>query len=116
MSHYAVLCSIMQAISVQLRDFMKTKGLSQSALAKAAGVNQSTVSRALRQAPARHSEAMLRLCRYAGISDLQSESSTARGAKLVLTSFEKVWDGSDAHATAIARIIDASKGLIPERL
>jgi transcriptional regulator with XRE-family HTH domain len=95
---------------------MSGKGLSQSELANAAGVSQSTVSRALRKAPGKHSNASRRLCVYAGIEAEDATGSTVVGTKLVLKTFENIWDGTDAHAAAIARIIEASRGLKPEKI
>jgi transcriptional regulator with XRE-family HTH domain len=95
---------------------MSGKGLSQSELAKAAGVSQSTVSRALHKTPGKHSDASRRLCVYAGIEVGDATGSTVVGTKLVLKTFENIWDGTDAHAAAIARIIEASRGLKPEKI
>ena len=105
----------MQQLSQKLGDFISTSGLSQEELATKAGVSQSTVSRALRRFPKKHSQAVVKLCSYAGIELKNDVSSTATGTKQVLKAFGEIWDGSDAHAAAIARIIEASRGLIPER-
>jgi transcriptional regulator with XRE-family HTH domain len=115
LADYAVLFINMQQLSEKLCNFITTRGLSQEELASEAGVSQSTVSRALRRFPERHSQAVIKLCNYAGIELKNDMGSTAIGTKQVLKAFEEIWDGSDAHATAIARIIEASRGLIPER-
>jgi hypothetical protein len=36
------------------------------------------------------------------------------GKDKVVNAFESIWDGSDEHALAIARIIKASEGLRPD--
>jgi hypothetical protein len=35
------------------------------------------------------------------------------GGDQVLNAFSRIWDGTEAHAAAIAKIIDATKGLGP---
>ena len=105
----------MQSPTAELSDYMAKNGLSQAALAKQAHVSQATVSRALQRFPKKHSEAICRLCNYAGIELSNDKLSTGLGIKSVLTAFENIWDGSDAHAEAIARIIAASRGLRPGR-
>jgi transcriptional regulator with XRE-family HTH domain len=112
-TNYEVLCSIMQDFSRELRKFMDSKSLSQAELANAAGVNQGTVSRALRRKPAKHSEAVMKLCRYAGINFESSSQSTTPDS--VKEAFERVWDGTNEHALAITRIIEATHGLRPRQ-
>jgi transcriptional regulator with XRE-family HTH domain len=106
----------MQEISEQLHAYMRARKLSQSELASRAGVNQATVSRALRKQPTRHSRALQRLCIYADIEYGEGPKSTTSSSKLIIEAFQEVWDGTDAHAAAIARIIQASKGLRPEKI
>jgi len=97
----------MQMEPQKLRAFMRARGLTQAALAKQARVSQSTVSRALSKSPLKHSDAHRRLCLYAGLENAIDKDSTAKGINLVHSAFEKIWDGSDAHAVAVAKIIEA---------
>jgi transcriptional regulator with XRE-family HTH domain len=103
----------MQAVSDQLKDFMRARGMTQIHLAQQAKVSQSTVSRAISRRSERHGEARRRLFIYAGIDDSEADSSTAAGTKLIIQAFLRIWDGSDAHALAVARIIEALRDLRP---
>jgi transcriptional regulator with XRE-family HTH domain len=94
---------------------MRDVRLSQAELAKLAGVSQATVSRALRETNQKHSDARKKLFIYAGLEDMSDPSSTARGINLVSAAFSKIWDGSDAHALAVARIIESLDGLRPDK-
>ena len=102
----------MQDSAAQLRTFMKDHRLTQKALAHRANVSQSTVSRALANAPIRHGEARSRLFDYASIHEQQNRAE-AHGSRRVLKAFKRVWDGSDGHADAVARIIEATADLRP---
>jgi predicted transcriptional regulator len=99
--------------SDQLRAFMNQRGLSQTALAKAVGVSQASVSRALARKGPRHGAARSKLFSYTGISEYDRQRSEAKGPKLVMAAFERVWDQSEAHAAAVARVIDALADLRP---
>ncbi len=80
-------------------------GLTQAQLADGAEVHQSTVSRTLAHPDVRRQgKARARLLAYAR-NALRGE--TAKGRDKVLTAFESVWDGSEEHASAVARVIDA---------
>lgn len=105
----------MQDVADRVRAFMDLHKLSQAQVALAAGVNQATVSRVLRRHPLRHSAALVKLCNYAGVSSTESEGLSLSGSASVVRAFEEVWDGSEAHAISIARIIEATRGLLPER-
>jgi transcriptional regulator with XRE-family HTH domain len=94
---------------------MEEKHLSQTGLAMAAKVSQSTVSRALSGLPMRHGAARSRLFTYAGISEPQQGVPPKKGPQRVLTAFQRIWDRTEAHAIAVAKIIDALEDLTPAR-
>ena len=104
----------MQDPATQLRVFMKKRSLSQSELAKQAGVSQSTVSRSLGRTARRHGEARSALFTYAEIVQTDPRPQAA-GKQRVLGAFERIWDGTDVHATAVARVIEAIADLRPVR-
>ena len=87
--------------------FMEAHSLTQAEFAKAAKVNQSTVSRILHQDPRRCGKALTALCNYAGIEIENAETSTTNPKKLIMDTFMKIWDGTDIHAETVARIIVA---------
>jgi transcriptional regulator with XRE-family HTH domain len=103
----------MQYGKYTLREYLREIGMSQAELAAKAKVSQSTVSRALRGGTERHSKARHRLCIYAGIRELPVKASKEDAAKRVIRAFDRIWDGSEAHAVSIATVIDALAGLRP---
>ncbi len=90
---------------------LRISGLTQAELAKGAGVHQSTVSRVLEQKSIRRQgKARARLVTHARNA---LRGDMAKGRERVLTAFDSVWDGSEEHAAAVARIIDALANLRP---
>lgn len=93
-----------------IRAYMKKTGISQTELAVRAGVSQATVSRALAKRPERSGKAWRKLCTF--IHQLPA-AAAGPGQGAVLQAFGRIWDGSEVHAEAIARVIDALEGLRP---
>jgi transcriptional regulator with XRE-family HTH domain len=103
----------MQDALDQLREFMSEKGLSQAELAKKARISQATVSRILSGKKAeRDGGARRRLFIYVE-KELGLPLLDSGGRERVVRAFDEIWDGSEAHAFAVARIIDALAGLRP---
>lgn len=101
--------------SLKLRELLETRpNLRQEDVAKNAGVSQATVSRALKTGLKRRTMARDRLFRYIQ-KELGTHTFNDQGRQKVVDAFGEIWDGSDAHASAIAKIITASKGLRPSR-
>ena len=103
----------MQEIGSELLAFMKARGLNQGQIAKRARVSQASVSRALQGgALHRRGRAHTKLFIY-----IQKENRRARAVHAdrdqVLEAFDRIWDGSEAHAAAVAKVIDALDGLRP---
>lgn len=96
----------MQDLKSALRAYMDMSRLSEQDLARAAGVSQSTVSRALNATAVRRGKARARLFKYCGINEYL-EHTPDRVREVVMGAFERVWDRSDDHAAAIAKVIDA---------
>ena len=103
-----------QSLAKQLRAFMESRHLSQKVVANAAKISQSTVSRALNGEIERQGGAKSKLFIYMQ-KQLQAEGMQGKGKEKVINAFEAIWDGSEAHAIAIARIIKASQQLRPVR-
>lgn len=101
----------MQLLSHTLRMFMEANCLTQAEFAKAAKVNQSTVSRILRENPRRCGKALKAICNYAGIELENAGTSTTEPKKLIMDTFMKIWDGTDLHAETVARIIVALRNV-----
>ncbi len=87
--------------------YMAREGVGQTVLAARAGVSQTTVSRVLRLQAIRSGQARVRLVAFMhkeGVTTSPAAAQTALGL---------VWDGSDAHAEALAELIRASRELWP---
>ena len=97
-----------------LLTLIHSRHLSQESIAKAAKVSQATVSRALRGRIKRQGRARTRLFIYIR-QELQKEGLSGTGKEKVVKAFENIWDGSEEHAAAIAKIIRASGGLLPAK-
>ena len=87
--------------------YMVREQIGQGEVAKRAKVSQSTVSRALKQEPIRSGRARTRLTIF------MQERPEAGELTAVQTALTLVWDGSDAHADALAGLIAASRELWP---
>jgi transcriptional regulator with XRE-family HTH domain len=93
-----------------LDDLMRRRQLTQSQVAKDAGVSQPTISRVLLRSPKRRGAAYRRLCIY--IQEQQQADKSA--PEDVLDAVRRIWDGSESHAAALAELIEASKRLWPD--
>jgi transcriptional regulator with XRE-family HTH domain len=90
-----------------VRQFLNLEGISQQELAGRAGISQSTVSRALAGRPETRSVARRKLFNY------MQGRATEWMPEAVSVALRRVWDGSDIHAEALARIIEATEDLRP---
>lgn len=79
--------------------------MTQSELAREAGISQASVSRATIGKPERTGRARARLFNY-----MQQAQAAAEPALAAVT---ETWDGSDEHAQALAKLILASGELWP---
>ena len=92
-----------------IEDFLNDEGISQAELASRLGIHQSSVSRALHQVAKRRGSAYVRLVGF------MQQGGTGRGVDRFQRAFRSVWDGTEEHADALARIIAACQGLTPGR-
>ena len=104
-----------QSVSSALRAFMKEKHLGQAKLAKQLKISQSTVSRAVNGLPIKHGAARSKLFIYAGIIEPTQQVPPKKGPQRVMSAFHRIWDGTEIHADAVAKIIDALDDLRPVR-
>ena len=98
-----------QRVVRQIRAFMQENRYSEAGLARAAGLSQSTVNRALGR-PVRLSKTHRRLCKFAGI-DLASVPESAEAREDLVQELLDVWDGSREHAQTLARLLRAAATL-----
>ena len=113
---YALVSINMQedSLAERLRSFMRERQLTQKSVAKAAKISQSTVSRALQGHFERQGRARAKLFTYMHNESL-NEGLSGKGKDKVVRAFDSIWDGSEEHAVAIAKIIKASGGLLPAK-
>lgn len=102
----------MQQDSARLEAFMKARRLSQQQVAKFAGVSQATVSRALRIDPRRSGRGRAILFTFVE-SEVNRAAPAGIGRDQVLDAFDRIWDGSELHAAAVVRVIEALVNLRP---
>jgi len=102
-----------QDAAILVKRLLQEGQLTQAQLARKAGVHQSTVSRVMKKTTSiRQGTANRKLVNYARTA-LSGE--LAKGENKVLTAFKSVWDGSEEHAAAIARVIGATADLRPPK-
>jgi transcriptional regulator with XRE-family HTH domain len=102
----------MQQDSARLEKIMAARGWSQEQVAEAAGVSQSTVSRALRKGPQRNGRARIAIFTFVE-NELNRATIAGTGRDQVLGAFDRIWDGSVLHAAAVVKVIEALVDLRP---
>jgi transcriptional regulator with XRE-family HTH domain len=107
----------MQALSAKLRAIKERDRLSQAQIARLAEVSQPTVQRALagRDDGPRRGRARERLWAFVNKNVSPPTPDVARASTAVVEAFQRVWDGTEEHAQAIARVVDALAGMVPRR-
>ena len=98
---------MMVDLASEIQEFLAREGLSQTALAQRAHVSQSAVSRAVSGSPTRNGRARRKLVEY------MRQAHGLPAPRPTLDAIAATWDGSEAHAEALARLILASGGLWP---
>jgi transcriptional regulator with XRE-family HTH domain len=98
----------MEELSAAVTSVLREQGLSQRQLAERAGVSQATVSRAKSQLPLRPGYARGRLIAY-----LRRQGQLP-SLEAIFTAVDEIWDGSEAHADALAQLLLASRELWPK--
>jgi transcriptional regulator with XRE-family HTH domain len=97
-------------IAARIQHQRESDNKSQEQLAKIAEADQSTVSRILQGKICRMTMPLVKLCKYANI-DLANESPNPAYNKLLMDALKQVWDGTEADAKVIARILLDLQGL-----
>jgi predicted XRE-type DNA-binding protein len=94
----------------QLRTAVNTRKLTQKQIASATGIDQSQISRILAGQVRRASKHVIELCKFANCLEQYQEADPTR-SPMLMDALRVVWDGSDAHAEAIAGVILSLKKL-----
>lgn len=98
----------MEDLSAAVTSVLREKRLSQRQLAEQAGVSQATVSRARSQLSLRPGPARGRLVAYL------RQQGQLPSLEAIFTVVDEIWDGSDAHAAALAQLLLVSRELWPK--
>ncbi|MDP3888200.1 hypothetical protein [Hydrogenophaga sp.] len=94
----------------EMRATLGRSGLTQPAIAQAAGVSQPAVSRLMAKCPKRQGSAFKKLCIYADSQHAYAQATLplpVENAALV-SAIREVWNGTPEHAQALAAMIRAA--------
>lgn len=83
----------------------QTAGINQLEIANHLGINQSQVSRIFRGKVRRHTDTLMRVCRYVSSRSLKISPEEVRKNDLLIEAVADVWDGTESDAQALARVI-----------
>lgn len=88
---------------------MRDRGYSESSLARATHIPQSTLHRALKR-PVRLTKTHRALCKFAGI-DFAATPTHQEAREVLVQELLDIWDGSREHAHSLVRLIRAAATL-----
>lgn len=89
----------------ELRDQLGQRGLSTGTeIARASGLGQPQVHRNLFGRPKRVGRTLFLLCKYAGV-DAYEKAGDPRQSTVLVQALAEVWDGSEAHAKKLAKLL-----------
>lgn len=91
---------------IKIKLALEAQGLTQLALSQMTGIPQSTLSRSLRS-PVRLTRTHRKVCTFLEIPILHTARDLA-GAETLRQVVMEVWDGTDRHAQALARLLRAA--------
>lgn len=98
-----------EALQKELKEFFESQGLKSSlSIANQYGMVQSTVYRNLFEAQVSMTPSLKKLCNYAGIDYSGYGSDNAKRSEIIMDAVQQVWDGTEAHAKKIRRLLLAA--------
>lgn len=100
-----------------IRDRLSKRLITQTELESETRIDQSQISRILSGRYSRTSKNVLKLCKYAKnrFPDAVTSKVTETPHPVLLEAIQTTWDGSEAHAQALAKIIRSLAVLTPLR-
>lgn len=101
-----------QAEALRIRRIVTQLRMTQQQIAEGTGVSQSQVSRMLGGHAVRRSRAFDRVCSYVTLRATSVTAADVRRCPVLIDALALVWDGSQAHADALATVI-CSLGAFP---
>jgi len=104
-----------RALYGQLTDYLRQDLRSDAEIARKSGVSQPTVWRLRNggQQRARTSSQFSKLCSFYGVTELKPTMPEASFESALKDAIMSIWDGSDAHARALIKVLRSLKGLAP---
>lgn len=109
MESYGRALKSRREIVALLRSFMQERDYNSNSLAHAAKIPQSTVFRALAPDRGRVNKTLLALCVYASIDPYVEEEVHPESNRVLMTVLREVWDGTERHARALARLLRSAR-------
>lgn len=95
------------ALAGEIRAKLANRQLTKSTeIARASGLGQSQVHRNLFGRPKKLSKTLRELCKYADVSAYEGVSDP-RESQVLIDALASIWDGSEAHARRLARLLFA---------
>lgn len=97
----------------QIIESIKADSRSDTEIARQSGVSQPTVWRLRNghEPRLRYSEQFNKLCRFYGVNELAVPPAHGSLETELKDAIMSVWDGSDAHARALIKVVRSLKGL-----
>lgn len=92
-----------------LQNFMRERGLNSNSLARAVNIPQPTVYRALVPDVGRVNKTHMKLCGYADIDPHVERKVSPEGNQVLMSVLREVWDGTERHARALARLLRSAR-------
>lgn len=96
---------------IRAREICREQGIKQGQLAEALGASQSQISRILAGKGQRQSRLTEEVCLFVEQFNEGVTLDAVRANRELLEALQSVWDGSDAHAKALAVVIKSLSGL-----
>lgn len=98
-------------LGLQAASRARDAGLNQQDIALALGINQSQVSRIFRGDIRRHTDTLMRVCKYVESRSLHVSPDEVRNNDLLIEAIADVWDGTEADARILADFIRGLRAL-----
>lgn len=92
-----------------LQNFMQEHSLNSNSLARVTKIPQPTVYRALISDSGRVNKTHMKLCVYANIDPYVERKVTPEGNQVLMSVLREVWDGTERHARALARLLRSAR-------
>ncbi len=102
-----------EARALRAAQVCKQRGISQSQIAAAIGASQAQVSRVLSGNGLRHSRVFEEVCLFVERFEFGVTADAVRDNEELVEAIRSAWDGSAAHARALATVIRSLAALKP---